>query len=169
MSDVLHPSQPIAVHCRGEFKKMDIYFGGLTGIQSGFLDGHAQFVSFKEMNNPVLGVYPDGSKNPDWTHNGIAGQDLPDQWGCGAFQARSAADHQVPASRFRGDLQRLQSPSERPAARTDKCGRGRPRSRIYCLPRLRGSDRDFESSIGIPHRVRTSASILSTTSRWCFT
>ena len=29
------------------------------------------------MNTPVTGIYPDGSKNPDWTVNGIAGQDLP--------------------------------------------------------------------------------------------
>ena len=77
MSEVAHPSQLIAVHCRGEAQQMDVYMCGLKGVQSGFLDGHAQYVSFKEMNTPSLGIYPDGSKNPDWTVGTIAGHDLP--------------------------------------------------------------------------------------------
>jgi hypothetical protein len=51
-------------------KKLDIKIGG---FQSGFVDGHAEFVTFNRIaprsnNQPIY--------NQDWTLNGIAGFDV---------------------------------------------------------------------------------------------
>ncbi len=78
LSEVRYPSNLVALHCRGEVPVPDGYTTDphFDGLQSGFVDGHAEFVEFARMNVPLTGVYANGSKNMDWTEFGVFGKDF---------------------------------------------------------------------------------------------
>lgn len=74
-SDVYHPSRLIAYTC---FSWPQLSRHGRTnvsGIQSGFLDGHARWVSTSELAKPSPNGQAIGALSTDWTMNGIHGYD----------------------------------------------------------------------------------------------
>ncbi len=78
-SEVAHPSNLVAMHCRGEVPNTPEGYErdpNFVGLFCGFVDGHSSFVEFAIMNPTSLGVYPNGSINTDWTIWGIFGRDF---------------------------------------------------------------------------------------------
>ncbi|MEO0476592.1 MAG: hypothetical protein AAF085_11580 [Planctomycetota bacterium] len=74
IDDIRYPSQLIVMHCRGELNGGGVLYLENGGLNSAFIDGHARFVGFDEMN-PTLNSSA-GAPNPDWTVGGIAGKDV---------------------------------------------------------------------------------------------
>ncbi len=71
ITSVRHPSSLIAHRC---FLNHGEEPGVFTGIQSAFIDGHAEWVPVSRILHsaaPVYGIY-----NLDWTRNGIFGRDV---------------------------------------------------------------------------------------------
>ncbi len=79
VSEVRFPSNLVAMHCRGEVPSDPHQYENdpnFNGIFCGFIDGHAAYVEFAIMNPTQIGVYPNGSKNTDWTLWGVFGRDF---------------------------------------------------------------------------------------------
>jgi prepilin-type N-terminal cleavage/methylation domain-containing protein len=72
--DVKHPGRLIVQHCRGE--QSDFYAGYVNagGQNSAFIDGHAAFHRWDEINPTAVSWQ--GKPNTDWTWGGIAGADV---------------------------------------------------------------------------------------------
>jgi prepilin-type N-terminal cleavage/methylation domain-containing protein/prepilin-type processing-associated H-X9-DG protein len=78
VNDIWYPSKLITVACTHTTTSTVPYgqlWGG-TGVNSGFLDGHAEFVPWSLMSGNTYDSNfnkADGSKNLDWTNSGTSG------------------------------------------------------------------------------------------------
>jgi prepilin-type N-terminal cleavage/methylation domain-containing protein len=73
INDVWYPSKLIMIACTHTTTNLTPWSGtwGGTGVNSGFLDCHAEFVPWSNMSNAYTNYsYGDGSKNLDWTGSG---------------------------------------------------------------------------------------------------